>query len=598
MWITYQVRTWYRGRIEGMKKRWRVLLPETKLDTSEFLALHGVAGVLFANRGITGVEEARAFLRPDWDKWIHDPFLFSGMRDAVARTLTALESGERITVHGDYDADGVTGSTVVITTLREIEKLVGTRLPRPGRENPAPTQIDYYIPHRDKEGYGLSLETVQLLKDRGTSLIITVDCGIANVAEIAAARAAGMDVIVLDHHRFGDELPNAINIHPGLPGETYPFKHLAAVGVAWKFCSALLTEARSRGLAIPDGWEKWLLDLVSIATVTDMVPLVGENRVLLTYGLKVLNKTRRTGLRKLIEISGRKLGEINARDIGFSLGPRINAAGRMDHAELALRLMLSESEEETAELSEKLEEHNRERQRVVEDMFMVAESRQTGGAISVLWDSSWSPSLVGLVAGRFLERTGKPCVAIGKYGDAWIGSGRSIASYDITEALRRAGEGLLTRVGGHVQACGFSFADDSFASLLAERLQTDADERLSSENLMPELLIDAELSLSEISFQLVDMVNSFQPFGIGNAEPMFLTRGLYVFDVSTVGNCGKHLRLTLKSPEGFFQKFIGFGLGDRRAEIEKGVLLDVVYNIGANEWNGRKEIQCKLVDFQ
>ena len=568
------------------------------MDVSDFPDLHEAASVLFANRGISDVGEARAFLKPDWDCGIHDPFLFSGMRDAVARTLTALESGERITIHGDYDADGVTGSTVVITTLREIEKLVWARLPRTGRENPAPTQIDFYIPHRDKEGYGLRLETVQLLKDRGTSLLITVDCGIANVEEIAAAREAGMDVIVLDHHRFGDELPNAINIHPGLPNESYPFKHLAAVGVAWKFCSALITESRSRGFAIPEGWEKWLLDLVSIATVTDMVPLTGENRVLLTYGLKVLNKTRRIGLQQLIEISGRKLGEITARDVGFSLGPRINAAGRMDHAELALQLMMSESFDEAEELSEKLELHNRERQRVVEEMFIVAESRKIDGAISVLWDSSWSPSLVGLVAGRFLERTGKPCVAIGKYGDAWIGSGRSVASYDITEAVRRAGEGLLTRVGGHIQACGFSFVDDSFAPLLAERLRVDADERLSSENLLPELLIDSELLFSDLSFQLIETVNCFQPFGIGNPEPLFLTRRLSVFDVSTVGNGGKHLRLTLKSPEGFFQKFIGFGMGDRRVELEKGVLIDVVYNIGANEWNGRKEIQCKLVDFQ
>ncbi|MEK7655214.1 MAG: single-stranded-DNA-specific exonuclease RecJ [Patescibacteria group bacterium] len=581
-----------------MKKRWRVLDSEKKIDVSEFPDLHEVAAVLFANRKISEAKEARAFLKPDWDCGIHDPFLFSGMRDAVARTLTALESGERITIHGDYDADGVTGSTVVITTLREIEKLVWARLPRTGRENPAPTQIDFYIPHRDKEGYGLRLETVQLLKDRGTSLLITVDCGIANVEEIAAAREAGMDVIVLDHHRFGDELPNAINIHPGLPNESYPFKHLAAVGVAWKFCSALITESRSRGFAIPEGWEKWLLDLVSIATVTDMVPLTGENRVLLTYGLKVLNKTRRIGLQQLIEISGRKLGEITARDVGFSLGPRINAAGRMDHAELALQLMMSESFDEAEELSEKLELHNRERQRVVEEMFIVAESRKIDGAISVLWDSSWSPSLVGLVAGRFLERTGKPCVAIGKYGDAWIGSGRSVASYDITEAVRRAGEGLLTRVGGHIQACGFSFVDDSFAPLLAERLRVDADERLSSENLLPELLIDSELLFSDLSFQLIETVNCFQPFGIGNPEPLFLTRRLSVFDVSTVGNGGKHLRLTLKSPEGFFQKFIGFGMGDRRVELEKGVLIDVVYNIGANEWNGRKEIQCKLVDFQ
>ncbi|MBI4139068.1 single-stranded-DNA-specific exonuclease RecJ [Candidatus Uhrbacteria bacterium] len=583
-----------------MKKRWRVLSTENALAPEAFPSFHPIATTLLANRGITDALDAEAFFHTDWETGVHDPFLFSRMREAVARVFSAFENGERITVHGDYDADGVTGSTAVITTLREI----GSRFFVHG--SPPTDTVDYYIPHRDKEGYGLRKETVGLLKERGTSLIITVDCGIACVEEIALAKELGMDVIVLDHHRFGETLPDAFNIHPGLPGETYPFKHLAAVGVSWKFCVALLTEARSRGLEIPDGWDKWLLDLVSIATVTDMVPLVGENRVLLMYGLKVLNKTRRTGLKKLIETSGRTFGEINARDIGFSIGPRINAAGRMDHASVALNLMLSESEEEADRLATDLETHNRNRQKTTEQMMveadelLVASSKKQEARdearILVLWSENWAPALVGLVAGRFLERTGKPCVAFGKHGDTWIGSGRSPASYDITEAVKRAGDGLLTRAGGHIQACGFSFTDDAHAPLFAERLRADAHERLSDMDLTPELQIDTVIPLEDVTWSLVETVERFQPFGVGNAAPVFLTRGLVVSEAMPIGNGGKHLRLLLRAPSGIFQKFIGFGMGERLPEITAGSVVDVVYDVGVNEWNGRREIQCKIID--
>jgi single-stranded-DNA-specific exonuclease len=290
-----------------------------------------------ANRGITDALEAEAFLNPDFETGIHDPFKFARMKDAVARVFAAIESKERITVHGDYDADGVTGSTVVISVLRELERKMD-----PTREA---SLIDYYIPHRDKEGYGLRMATVDILKERGTSLIITVDCGIACVDEVALAKTYGIETIVLDHHEFGEKLPDGFLIHPRLPGESYPFEFLAAVGVSWKFSCAVIAEARSRGLDFPPGWEKWLLDLVSIATVTDMVPLVGENRVLLTYGLKVLNKTRRRGLLRLVE-AARGKGELTSESIGFGIGPRINAAGRMEHAEIALKLMLAEEEED------------------------------------------------------------------------------------------------------------------------------------------------------------------------------------------------------------------------------------------------------------
>lgn len=572
-----------------MTKRWRILRAEKTLPPEAFSDLHPVATTLFAHRGITELAGAEAFMNPDWETGIHDPFLFSRMDDAVTRVFLAIGHGERITIHGDYDADGVTGSTVVITTLREICAKLGKD----------PALIDFYIPHRDKEGYGLHRGTVELLKERGTSLIITVDCGIACVDEVALAKTAGIDTIVLDHHQFGESLPDGLLIHPRLPGEPYPFEHLAAVGVSWKFSCAILSEARTRGLDIPDGWEKWLLDLVSIATVTDMVPLVGENRVLLTYGLKVLNKTRRPGLKMLVDASGRTMGELNSEAIGFSLGPRINAAGRMDHAVLALRLMLAETEEDATALAAELERRNRERQKAVEGMMAHAErmaEEQSDASALVLFSDAWSPALVGLVAGKFMERTGKPCLGIGKHGDVWIGSGRSPSAYDITDAMRRVGEGLLTRVGGHPQACGFSFTQDGHAALLAKKLQEDAAERLTADDLVPELLIDADLELDDVDWRLVDTVGRFEPYGIGNTRPLFVSRGLEVADVGLVGSQGNHVRCTLRAPSGRAQRFIGFKFGPRLDELAVGNRVDVVYDVGVNEWNGRRDIQCRLID--
>ncbi|MEK7116451.1 MAG: DHH family phosphoesterase, partial [Patescibacteria group bacterium] len=457
-----------------MQKRWKIKNEESKVVTSE--SRKSLADIFFANRGITSQEDINGFLSPNWDHGIHDPFFFRQMPQAVERVFRAIENGERITIHGDYDADGVCGSAVLMTTLTEIIQCFRNSSPNPilliQEEGENGVWLDSYIPHRDKEGYGLNTKSVQYLHERGTNLIITVDCGIANVEEIALAKSLGIDTIIVDHHQFGDEHPDGILIHPKLPGETYPFPHLAAVGVAWKLACALCIEARIRGIEIPVGWEKWLLDFVSIATVTDMVPIVGENRVLETFGLKVINKTRRPGLRALIDIAGYELGKIDTEAIGFGLGPRINAAGRMDHASLALRLLLAENDEEAIRLARELESKNRARQQAAAKMMGEAEMQIVGAQciapeqkgvmnhaptqrLIALWSDQWSPSLVGLIAGRYLDKTGKPTIAIGKHGEKWIGSGRSFAEYDITAAVKVAGEGILSRAGGHVQACGF-----------------------------------------------------------------------------------------------------------------------------------------------
>lgn len=588
-----------------MAKRWLftekpgIACDEAGLAFVRELKLHPIACKLLQNRGLDSPEAAREFIEPDWDTGIHDPYLFKDMPAAVSRIFKALESGEKVTVHGDYDADGVTGSAVLISTLRELERLLAGLTTDDSRLTTS--SIDSYIPHRDKEGYGLHPVTVDYLVGRGITLLITLDCGIANVAEIAKAKTAGLDTIVVDHHQFGEELPDAILIHPKLPGETYPFKDLAAVGVAWKLACALCMEARNRALPLAEGFEKWLLDFVAIATVTDMVPLLGENRVLEAYGLRVLNKTRRPGMRMLIKAAGYEPGALDTGSIAFGLGPRINAAGRMDHASLALKLMLAENEEEAAILAQRLEEQNRERQKATQKMMEEAEAQFADMAEAPslgFWSEAWSPSLVGLVAGKFLDRTGKPTIAIGRHGDRWVGSGRSYHFFDITAAVKRAGDGILTHAGGHIQACGFSFGYDVAATLLIERYQAEALDALRGIELSPVIWVDAKLALADVNWDLVDTLAKFEPFGEGNRKPVFVAERVEVAACDLVGQAQNHVRCVLRGADGRTQKFIGFNFGARAEEFTPGAVIDAAFEVGVNEWNGRRDIQCKLVDVR
>ncbi|MCC7522810.1 single-stranded-DNA-specific exonuclease RecJ [Candidatus Uhrbacteria bacterium] len=534
------------------------------------------------NRGLRTREEAEAFLAPSWEAHIHDAKLFRRMDGAVAKVLDAVKIGEKITVHGDYDADGVTGSTMIITVLKKLG-----------------ADVDSYIPHRDKEGYGLSKETVGKLKTGNCKLIITVDCGIACVDEIALAKNEGMETVVVDHHTFGENLPDGHLIHPGLPDETYPFKHLAAVGVSYKFCCSLIEGARLNGMDIPAGYEKWLLDLVAIATVTDMVPLIGENRVLETYGLKVFNKTKRPGLQALMEIAGVAPGSVTSETIGFAIGPRINAAGRMDHASLALRLLLSESIDEARILAQELELLNKLRQDTTRKMMAEAEKMHEASddKIIVLWKEAWSPSLVGLIAGRYLEQYSRPVVAIGSHDGNWIGSGRSISAYNITDAVKAAGEGILTRSGGHVQACGFALDDGTKLDTFKARLIEHAS-AIPENELIPQILIDAELPLSAVTSDSADSVAGLEPFGMGNPKPIFATRGVRVLSCDTMGASGSHLRLSLVDENGRKVKAVGFKMGKRLLDILHKPTIDIAYTIAMNEWQGMRNAECHLVDFQ
>ncbi len=571
------------------KPTWIVADPIRDEVMQQHTDRHRVLLQLLWNRGQQTHEEMNAYLSPDWNRDSHDPKLFLQMEAAVRRIFDAFENAQVMTVHGDYDADGVCGSALLVTVLRELSRLGGFD----------EKKITFYIPHREKEGYGLSIETVdQLATETKTSLIVTVDCGISNKPAIDHAKSLGIDTIVCDHHTMPQELPEqAILIHPLVPGEIFPNKHLCGTGVAFKFACALYTEARSRGLAVADGQEKWLLDLVAIATVTDVMPLTGENRVLETFGLTVLNKTRRVGLRKLIEISGGKFGSLDTTSIGFQIGPRLNAAGRMSHATEALHLLIEEDENKATHLAMQLHETNQDRQRLSQQIYLEAKKQATEQLSSklIVVVGDWPAGLVGLVSGKLASEFHLPTYTIGKTEELYVGSGRTVGTFDVTSALHAA-SAHLEKFGGHPQACGFSIRGDEQLEKAIVVLRAFAQTNVDEAELIPKRAIDAEIPLEEIDWKLFEAIESCRPFGQGNPEPLFAARGVSITSYSTVGADGKHLKLTVQSPHGKIFPAIAFGLGELADTLSIGDVVDIAFRVQMNAWNGNKELQLQVVD--
>ncbi len=532
------------------------------------------------------------FLGPDWSRDTYAPELFRNMKQAVRRVFEALEKKEVITIHGDYDADGTCGTAVLMTTLRELCRALHFD----------ERKITSYIPHREKEGYGVYIETIEHLHaHEQTNLMITVDCGISNKPAIDRGQELGIDTLVCDHHAMPAELPtSAILIHPLVPGETFPNKQLCGTGVAFKLASALIHEARARGAAFPEGHEKWLLDLVAIATVTDVMPLTGENRVLEKYGLLVLNKTRRKGIQKLLDVAGSTLGQLDTVSIGFQIGPRLNAAGRMTHASEALDLLIEEDELRATTLAMRLHEINIERQKASQRMYEQAKAQigeAVGESLIVAYQDGWGAGLVGLVAGKLQNDYHRPVFVVGKDGEKFVGSGRSIEGFDVTKALHHASE-YLDRFGGHPQACGFSVTGEERFHKAIAMMKAYAAEQLKPEDLEPRLKIDAEILLDDIGWELFDAMQAFHPFGTGNPIPLFVSRGVRVSSFSPVGKEGGHLKLRLQSQTGKLVEGIGFGFGAWATTLTLGQLIDVVYEIQVNEWNGNRQLQVRIVDIQ
>lgn len=570
-----------------MPKRW-VLRPRSPRDFVEtFPEIDPALLQLLYSRGLRTQVEIDEFIDPDYSRDVHDPFGFLDMEKATARVIHSIKQNEPIVVYGDYDADGVCATAILSETVRSLGG-----------------NVDVYIPFRETEGYGLNVRAVEELAKKGTRVIVTVDCGTTNVEEIAMASKKGIDVIVTDHHDEPPRLPDAFAIiNPELSRERYPFRHLSGAGVAFKLATALLMRSdygvKLGRAALPSGSEKWMLDLVAISTVTDMVPLLGENRVLVRYGLSVLQKTRRRGLRALFATMRSDMQSADEETIGFQIGPRLNAAGRMDHASTAYRLLVTGDDGEAVELAEELSQRNVERQRLTEATVQQALAQlgndPEGHLLYVIGDD-WLPGVMGLVAGKLCERFNRPAIVFAKSQGRYVGSGRSIDAFDITAALNRIGP-LLDRYGGHPQACGLALKKGHSPKKVGEALRAIADEQLRNADLTPPLSVDAEVVLDDINWKLVEDVSKLAPFGEEAERPKFLSRGLRVVKVDTVGKDGKHLRLHVSHATSEVKKTIGFRFGSWIDSIDQGDSVDCVFEVGVNEWNGNREIELKIVDL-
>lgn len=562
-----------------MKKIWNVA-PKTEISI-----LHQV----LVNRGVRP-EDTEEFLAPDFTRDTFSHGIFTRMNDAVARMFMALERGESIVIHGDYDADGVSGTALLFGTLRDIASALNY-----------PFRVQAFLPDRERDGYGVAMHTVDRLGKEGVKLLVTVDCGIANGLELERADSYGMSAIVCDHHQMGQHYPHkAIVLHPLAPDETYPNKTLCGTGVSYKFSCALVEEARRRGAKLSEGYEKWLLDLVAVATVTDVMPLIGENRALEYFGLKVLQKTKRPGLKALFQMSGTDPAAIDTEAIGFRIGPRLNAAGRLASAEIAFKTLAAPTEEEALKHAAELERLNKERQSIFSKSYTIAKNQareaDPDAPVLAVYEETWLPGIVGLIAGRLVSEFGKPAFAFARAGEVIVGSGRSLGGLHLVEAMNSCGE-IFVKRGGHPQACGLTLESPGHVAIFRDRVNVFAKKYFGGEGVKDSLKIDAELPLGEVTFELEKLLSSLEPFGEGNRPPLFVARNLVVRDAIPMGATGSHLRLVVHELN-LPYRMIGFSFGHLITKLKIGDVVEVVYEIGINEWNGRRDLEYRIVDLR
>jgi single-stranded-DNA-specific exonuclease len=543
---------------------------------------------ILVERGIATIEQAEKFLKPSYERDIHDPFLFRDMQRVVDRIIKALKENEPIAVYGDYDADGVCASAVLAETFRALG-----------------TPVRIYIPERHDEGYGLNVPALEKLAKEGIRLVITVDCGSTSVKEVARANALGMDVIITDHHERPDTVPEAFAIlNPEFPEETYPWKHLAASGVAFKLAQALF-QASAYGAALgrpalPSGWEKWLLELVAISTITDIVPLQDENRALVHYGLRVLRRTRRPGLKALAETCGTDIQQWDEETIGYQIGPRLNAAGRLAHAQSAVDLLLAEDMATARRLAGDLEQLNSERQRLTERVTRAAltqATEQLSESVIIVAGDDWPLGVVGITAGKLTQTFQRPAIVLSRNGETVTGSGRSIPGFDITAALHRVAP-LCAKLGGHPQACGMTLAPGVSVEQFRSEFQKIVRELLPTHPERSTIAVTTNVRLDDITEDFLTFLEQLRPFGHANRAPAFLVAGVRVHDARSVGRDNRHLRLVLADERGRMQKSIGFSFADELKHLVVGNPIDVVVKVLRSEWQGRPQVDFHIVDLR
>ena len=557
------------------RKKWILRKPDeaSAAALAEALDIRPVVAQILLNRGITTVEAGRQFFACDLAK-TPDPFLMLGMDKAVARVKEALVNEERIVIYGDYDADGQTATALLVTTLREMAT--------------CPEAISYYLPDRIDEGYGLNIEALALLA-KEASLLITVDCGISAVAEIEYAQNLGLDVIVTDHHEPGPHVPSAVAVlNPKQVGCTYPFKQLAGVGVACKLVQGL-------------GSTRWKdhLDLVALGTVADLVPLEGENRTLVRNGLEVLARTEKLGLVALLKIAD--VTKPSASDLGFRLGPRLNAAGRLGDSSRGVRLLLTQDELEARALAAELDQENGARQdleaRVLEEALGVVDAhRLHERSALVVWGEDWHQGVVGIVASRLVERFYLPTIVISVSGTEATASARSIAGLDMYEALHECAD-LLTKFGGHTMAAGLSLSVENLLPF-QQRFEEVCRTKISPDDYIPKLYVDDTVRLEQISDPLIQELSDLEPHGFGNPGPL-LQAEVSVLDLRTVGSDNNHLKLTVRDETVEQMAAIAFGLGKQQEQVEKNAeRLALAFVPGVNTWRNETTLQLTVKEWE
>ena len=556
-------------------KRWQIE-PRITPEAEEALkAFPQIIRQLLFNRGYASDEAARKFLKASVT-FDTSPWQLHGMEKVIDRLENAILNQEPIVIYGDYDVDGVTATVLLVQLLKSMGAIVHE-----------------YIPNRFDEGYGLNIEALDAIKAEGAKIVVTVDCGIRSLDEIEYGNNLELDLIVSDHHHPGEELPRAYAIiNPKQSGDLYPDKDLAGVGVAFKIAEALMDRMPDNGFNKDD-----LLDLVALGTVADLAPLVGENRSLVRRGLNQLRQTKRQGIFSLAAVAGLDLRNLNAGNIGFGLGPRLNAAGRLESALAAYNLLSTTDVFEAGQLAQKLEIQNNDRQQVTRTMQAQAEKLvlddNPDAFLLFAVDPDFNPGVVGLAASRLSEIFYRPVIVASKGEETTRGSCRSIPEFHITEALEKCAD-LLIRYGGHAAAAGFTVENSKLLEL-KQRLTSYAELKLIGMELSPSLSADGRVSLSELDIKLLEQLAWFEPTGYGNPEPVFVSEGLRVSSSRAVGRDGKHLKLSVTDGYSHFDA-IAFQLGKLQTSLPEYV--DLLFTFELNDFNGRKNLQLKVRDIR
>jgi single-stranded-DNA-specific exonuclease len=566
-----------------LTKRWTIKEADSRtvLRQSEQLKISPLLSRMLVLRGCEG-ENARRYLSSSLRDDLPSPFEMADMAAAVHRVVDAIKNKEQIAIWGDYDVDGTTGAAVLVCFLREVG-----------------VAAIYYVPHRIEEGYGLNIDGLRRLRDRGVDLVITVDCGISNAAEIAAAVKMGLSLVVVDHHQPPDELPPAhAVINPHRKDCGFPDKGLCAAGLAFYLVIGLRAKLRDEGWftgAEPD--VRRYLDIVTLGTIADMVPLKGVNRTLIRRGLAELSGSTRPGVMALKQVSSIPAGAVSAGQVGFRLGPRINAAGRVDYGIKVVELLTTDSPEIALKIAQELDAHNSERRTIEaavleQALTQAAAMMERGSRHSlVLAGEGWHPGVLGIVASRIVERYYRPTIVIGLNGSAGKGSARSIRGFHMVEAFRGCAA-HLEKFGGHEYAGGLSLSADKL-EFFVEAFEACARRTLTDEDLLPLLEMDASLNFSQIGFPLARELEVLKPFGVGNPEPLFLTADV---EICERRDFSAGVRYRLRQDGRTFGGVI-FGVGDDYPG-RVGETIDVAYRLSENEWNGSTSLELKIVDAQ